>query len=149
MDQKARRHWRRIEVLAIVFFLTFVPAFFLTEVVPEGRDAISAPTTIVSFVAPIVSAWILIELMQLFVAIKRPGEREFSSTALANFYFLAWVVFVAFFFFILYVALGDIEWVNYFYDQLPLFTRLWLIAFTTITWLKLVPIIFYKRYRPR
>ncbi len=148
MEKQAKKHWRRLEVLLIVLVLSFVPVFFLTQLAPEGQETISAPATVALGVAPILVAWILLELLQFFVALKIPGEREFSSSAKRHFYFFAWVAYVVSALWVLYVAVGDVEWINYFYYQLPPMLQIFLGGLAVLSFLKLTPVIFYKRTRP-
>jgi hypothetical protein len=148
MSESAKKHLRRMEVLTIILVLSFVPALFLTRVVPEGQETISAPTAVVFAIAPIVSAWLLLEVVQFVVAARRRGARELGSVAQANFYFLAWVAWVVSFLIVLYAAVGDVEWINFFYDLLPPFLRIALVTLAVLSFLKLVPVIFYKRHRP-
>lgn len=147
VERKARKHWRRVEVLLIVLVVVFIPALFLASV-PESGSFVRAPGAVFFGAAPVVSAWLVIELAQFLFLWRRPGGREYSSATLANLYFLAWVAFIFSALFVTYVAFGDIEWMNYFYNQLPPLLRVWLTAFAVIVWLKLLPVIFYKRSRP-
>jgi hypothetical protein len=148
MHKLAKKHLRRIEVLAIILALIFVPAIFITRVAPEAQSTISAPYLVVNGLLPLLGAWIILEIFQLIVVHARASMTPLGTTELAQWYFIGWIVFVATFLFILYSAVGNIDWVNYFYYQIPETARRWLLAFSILGFLKLVPVIFYKRHRP-
>jgi hypothetical protein len=148
VDKKVKKHWRRIEVLLIIFVLLFVPGLFLTFVVPAGPNSINAPLSVALGTAPVVVAWILLELVQLLVVVRRDDGSVFGSAARANLYFFAWVAYIGSALFLLYAAFGDIEWLNYFYESVPPLLRIGLVGFAALLWLKLTPVIFYKRSKP-
>lgn len=147
MHKAAKKHLRRIEVLAIILVLSFVPAFFITRVAPEAQETITAPYVIAYGLAPILGAWLILELVQLVVIHARETMPPLSKELRAQWYFVAWVAFIACLLFVLYTAVGNIQWVNNFYYQLSPTARIWLIAFASLGFLKLVPVIFYKRHR--
>ena len=158
-----RRYWRRIEVLSIVFALLFFPLLLVTLFTPSGQGVGTysvaeqiehSPLSLALRAAPIVGAWLILELLQLFMVLARKNTKPLSTSAETHWYFFAWVIYAALSILILLSFLGSTPLDVFspifgdFYPAEPVVLRWGLIGFVVIGWLKLTPVIFRNRYVP-